>query len=236
MSEVLIDPKGLIEALLFASDEVVSVARLADVSDLSQTEVRQVLATLASEYEASARGFVLREVAGGWRLFTHPAYAEYVKRLVLSWDSRRLSQAALEVLAVVAYRQPCTRVQVNAIRGVNSEAALSSLLDKGLVVEVGREKGPGQPILYGTSSLFLERFGLRSLDDLPPLQEFAPDDKAREQIAETIAGGLARLVGAEEGAVDAPASAPVVEPGSSDSGGSCEAEPDDVQADIESVD
>lgn len=193
MNEGMVDPKGLIEALLFVTDEVLSVARLADVAELSQTEVGQVLAELEREYESGSRGFVLRELAGGWRLFSHPAYADHIERLVLSWDARRLSQAALEVLAIVAYRQPCTRLQVNSIRGVNSEAALSSLTDKGLVVDVGRERGPGQPILYGTSPAFLERFGLRSLADLPPLDEFAPDEEARRRIAEGLATGVGKL-------------------------------------------
>lgn len=215
MSEQLLDPKGLVEALLFVSDEVISVARLADIAELSQTEVRQALQALEREYEDQARGFVLREVAGGWRLFSHPAYAEAVERLVLSWDSRRLSQAALEVLAIAAYRQPCTRVRINAIRGVNSEAALSSLVDKGLLVEVGREKAPGQPILYATSPLFLERFGLRSLDDLPPLEEFAPDEEGRQRIVESLTTGMARL---QDSALELPGA------------------PEEAQTDVEAVD
>lgn len=178
---------------MFVSDEVLSVSRLAEITELSQTEVRQALAALEADYDREQRGFVLREVAGGWRLFSHPAYAEQIERLVLSWDSRRLSQAALEVLAIVAYRQPVTRAQINAVRGVNSEAALSSLVDKGIIREVGRDKSPGQPILYGTSELFLERFGLRSLEDLPPLEEFAPDEASRQQIQDGLMGSLARI-------------------------------------------
>lgn len=197
--EAFIDAKGLVESLLFVSDEVLSVPRLAEITELSQTEVRQALAALDSDYEREQRGFVLREVAGGWRLFSHPAYAEYIERLVLSWDSRRLSQAALEVLAIVAYRQPVTRAQINAVRGVNSEAALSSLVDKGIIREVGRDKSPGQPILYGTSELFLERFGLRSLEDLPPLEEFAPDDESARQIQDGLMGSLARMAALDIG-------------------------------------
>jgi len=199
--EAFLDPRGLVEALLFASDAVLSEAQLADLCELSQTEVRKVLGDLESEYEAGSRGFVLREVAGGWRLFSHPAYADYIERLVLSWDTRRLSQAALETLAIVAYRQPVTRAQINAVRGVNSEAALSSLTEKGLVREAGRDKAPGQPFLYETTPVFLERFGLRSLADLPPLEEFAPDDEARREITESLMGTFPRLGDIETGDV-----------------------------------
>jgi segregation and condensation protein B len=193
-----VDGRPLIESLLFVSDEVLSVAAIAQVSELSQTEVRQILVELAAAYESEPRGFVLREVAGGWRLFSHPAYSGYIERLVLSWDTRRLSQAALEALAIVAYKQPVTRSMVNAIRGVNSEGALSGLVDKGLVKEVGREKSPGQPILHGTTDRFLERFGLRSLEDLPPLEEFAPDEETKRQIAETLSGGMSRFAGLDQ--------------------------------------
>jgi segregation and condensation protein B len=197
--EEMLDPSALIESLLFVSDEALSVSSLANICELSETEVRQVLAQLGAAYEREARGFVLREVAGGWRLYSHPAYADYIEKLVLSWDTRRLSQAALEALAIVAYKQPVTRQVVNAIRGVNSEGALSGLVDKGLLKEVGRDKSPGQPILYGTTDRFLERFGMRSLEDLPPLEEFAPDDETKRQIEETLAGGSVRMSEVDDG-------------------------------------
>ncbi len=177
---------GAIEALLFVSDEPVTASRLASVLDAAQTEVEGVLRGLATEYAAAERGFQLREVAGGWRLYTHPAYHEQVEGYVLSWDTRRLSQAALEALAVIAYHQPVTRQGVNAIRGVNSEAVISSLIEKGLVREAGRDKNVGSAILYGTTRTFLERFGLKDLSELPPLEEFAPDPQTELAIRERL--------------------------------------------------
>lgn len=175
------------EALLFVSDEPVSAARLAEILDRTPVDVDEVLAALAAEYRDENRGIQLREVAGGWRFYTHPAYNEAIERYVISWDTHRMSQAALEALAVIAYHQPVTRATVNAIRGVNSESVVSSLVEKGLVREMGRDK-PGGSILYGTTRAFLERFGLKSVKDLPPLEDFAPDEASREQIRERLSG------------------------------------------------
>lgn len=189
---------GAIEALLFVSDEPVTASRLASILDAPTSEVEATLGSLAAEYAADERGFQLREVAGGWRLYTHPAYHEEIERYVLSWDTRRLSQAALEALAVIAYHQPVTRQGVNAVRGVNSEAVISSLIEKGLVREVGRDRNAGNAILYGTTRTFLERFGLRDLSELPPLEEFAPEPDTERAIRErlTALDGSA-LLGAE---------------------------------------
>lgn len=178
--------RGAVEALLFVSDEPVSAARMARVLDTSEAEVQNALDGIAEEYSEQDRGFQLREVAGGWRLFTHPAYHERIDEYVLSWDTRRLSQAALEALAVVAYHQPVTRQGINAVRGVNSEGVLSSLVDKGLVRDVGRDKNQGNAILYGTTRTFLEKFGLRDLSELPPLEEFAPDPDTERSIRERL--------------------------------------------------
>ena len=128
----------------------------------------------------------MREVAGGWRLYTHPAHHDVVETYVLSWDTRRLSQAALEALAVIAYHQPVTRAGVNAVRGVNSEAVLSSLVEKGLVREVGRDRESGNAILYGTTRTFLEKFGLKDLAELPPLEEFSPDSDTERAIRDRL--------------------------------------------------
>lgn len=177
---------GAIEALLFVSDEPVTASRLAKVMDANQASVEAALHTLAEEYAEQDRGFQLREVAGGWRLYTHPAYHQQVEEYVLSWDTRRLSQAALEALAVVAYHQPVSRQGVNAIRGVNSEAVISSLIEKGLVREAGRDRNAGNAILYGTTRAFLERFGLKDLSELPPLEEFAPDPDTERSIRERL--------------------------------------------------
>lgn len=180
--------KGALEALLLVSSDPVSASTLAKSLDIAPGEAASLLAELKAEYEDANRGFQLREVAGGWRLFTHPAYHEQVESYVLSWDTQRLSQAALETLAVIAYHQPVTRETVKGIRGVNSDGVISSLADKGLIRELGRDPERGQAILYGTTSAFLEKFGLRSTRDLPDLEQFAPDEQSRQFIRERLSG------------------------------------------------
>lgn len=180
--------KGALEALLLVSSDPVSAPTLASVLDIAPGEAASLLAELKVEYEDANRGFQLREVAGGWRLFTHPAYHDVVESYVLSWDTQKLSQAALETLAVVAYHQPVTREIVKGIRGVNSDGVISSLVDKGLIREMGKDQAHGQAILYGTTNAFLEKFGLRSIKDLPDLEQFAPDEQARKFIRERLSG------------------------------------------------
>lgn len=180
--------KGLLEALLLVSDDSVPATTLAQATGAEAGEVAEALAELAAEYADANRGFQLREVAGGWRLFTHPAYHDQVADYVLSWDTRRLSQAALETLAVIAYHQPVTREGVRAIRGVNSDGVIASLREKGLVREVGRDREHGGAQLWGTTRLFLEHFGLRSLRELPPLEDFAPDEESKRFIRERLSG------------------------------------------------
>ena len=181
-------PKGALEALLLVSSDPVSASALAQALGITPGEAASLLAELKVEYEEANRGFQLREVAGGWRLFTHPAYHDQVEAFVLSWDTQKLSQAALETLAVIAYHQPVTRETVKGIRGVNSDVVISSLVDKGLVREMGRDPQRGQAILYGTTNAFLEKFGLRSTKDLPDLEQFAPDEQARQFIRERLSG------------------------------------------------
>lgn len=180
--------KGALEAMLLVSSDPVSASALAGVLKIAPGEAASLLAELQAEYSEHNRGFQLREVAGGWRLFTHPAYHEQVEELVLSWDTQRLSQAALETLAVVAYHQPVTREMVKGIRGVNSDGVISSLVDKGLIRELGRDPQRGQAIIYGTTNAFLEKFGLRSVKDLPDLEQFAPDEQSRQFIRERLSG------------------------------------------------
>lgn len=180
--------KPLLEALLLVSDDSVPATELARATGAAPGEVSQALAELAAEYESANRGFQLREVAGGWRLYTHPAYHDQVGDYVLSWDARKLSQAALETLAVIAYHQPVTREGVRAIRGVNSDGVIASLREKGLVREAGHEADRGQAVLFGTTRLFLEHFGLKSLRELPPLEDFAPDEESKRFIRERLSG------------------------------------------------
>lgn len=180
--------KGALEAMLLVSSDPVSAPALASILSITPGECASLLAELQVEYQEKNRGIQLREVAGGWRLFTHPAFHEQVEALVLSWDTQRLSQAALETLAVIAYHQPVTREMVKGIRGVNSDGVISSLVDKGLVRELGRDPQHGQAIIYGTTSAFLEKFGLRSTKDLPDLEQFAPDEQSRQFIRERLSG------------------------------------------------
>ena len=177
--------KGLLEALLLVSDDSVSATDLAKATGAAPGDVASALAELSAEYADANRGFQLREVAGGWRLFTHPAFHDQVASYVLSWDQRRLSQAALETLAVIAYTQPATRDGVRAVRGVSSDSAIASLIDKGLVRELTHREGAGAST-FGTTKAFLERFGLHDLNDLPPLEDFAPDEQTRRLISERL--------------------------------------------------
>ena len=180
---------GAIEAMLFVTDEPVGVIELADMLEADPKLVEQALVDLREKLEREQRGIQLREVAGGWRLYTHPAYHDLVEKYVLSWDTRKLSQAAMETLAIVAYLQPCTRAGVASVRGVNSDSSINSLVEKGLIREAGQADAPGNPTLYATTRGFLEKFGLRSVRDLPDLDEFAPDDATRQLIRERLSAG-----------------------------------------------
>lgn len=177
---------GALEALLFVTDEPVGTIALADMLEVEPADVEQALVGLRARFETEERGVQLREVAGGWRLYTHPVYHELVEKYVLSWDTRKLSQAAMETLAIVAYSQPVTRAGVASVRGVNSDSSLNSLVEKGLVREAGTADAPGNPTLYATTRAFLEKFGLRSTADLPDLDQFAPDDDTRSFIRERL--------------------------------------------------
>jgi segregation and condensation protein B len=163
-----------IEAILLVVEEPVQPLQIAQVLEVATEEVLMTLRALRAEYLDSSRGFVLREVGGGWRLYTDPSAAPYAERFVIHGRSGRLSQAALETLAIVAYKQPVTRAQISEIRGVDADGAVRTLHARGLIIEVGRESSPGQPLLYGTTPAFLERLGLSSLDDLPLLPALSP--------------------------------------------------------------
>lgn len=167
--------ESALEALLFVSDAPVNVITLAEMAGADPAAVQAALQRLAARRQREGAGVLLREVAGGWRLYTNPAHHELLERYVLSWDTRRLTQAALETLAIVAYAQPITRLGIAAIRGVNSDSSVSSLIDKGLVREAGQADSPGYPMTYATTRAFLEKFGLRNVGELPPLEQFAPD-------------------------------------------------------------
>ena len=177
---------GALEAMLFVTDEPVTDLTFADVLAAEPAIIQETLEELQRSLEHDERGIQLREVAGGWRLYSHPRYHELIEKYVLSWDTRRLSQAALETLAVVAYCQPITRNGVASVRGVSSDSSINSLVEKGLLREAGTQDAPGNPVLYATTTTFLEKFGLRSVADLPPLDSFAPDEETRAFIAERL--------------------------------------------------
>ena len=162
-----------LEAILMVVDEPVGEVLLAQVTERPTEEVAAALQTLATEYDEAGRGFELRQVAGGWRYYTRATAAAYVERFVLDGQQARLTQAALETLAVVAYRQPVSRARVSAVRGVNVDGVMRTLVSRGLVEEAGHD-GEGGSTLYRTTSHFLERLGLRSLDELPELAPFLP--------------------------------------------------------------
>jgi segregation and condensation protein B len=195
-----VDARRAIEAVVLASTEPVEARLLAQLVELPVTRVEELCAELAAEYEETGRGFVLAHVAGGYRFQTHADLAPYVERFVLDGQHARLSPAALETLAIVAYKQPISRGQMSAIRGVNVEATLTTLLQRGYVQEVGRDPGPGAAVLYGTTREFLERLGLPSLDALPSLGDFIPD----ASVVEALERGL-RVSADPRTADDAPA-------------------------------
>ena len=164
-----------LEAILLVADEPVPAATLAELVGARLTQVEALLVDLAGEYAGQGRGFVLRAVAGGWRLYTHPATREVVEAYLRAGQQSRLTRAALETLAVIAYRQPVTRLQVAAVRGVNVDGVFRTLAGRGLIQEVGHEEGPGQATLYGTTPAFLEQLGLNGLDQLPPIKDYLPE-------------------------------------------------------------
>jgi segregation and condensation protein B len=171
-----VDPlRAALEAILLVVDEPVEEVVLAQILEQPTERVAAALAGLSAEYTAAGRGFDLRRAAGGWRLYTRAEQAPVVERFVLDGQQARLTQAALETLAVVAYRQPVTRSRIAAVRGVNSDGVIRTLLTRGLVEEAGAEPDSGA-YLYRTTSVFLEKLGLDSLEQLPPLAPLLPDD------------------------------------------------------------
>jgi segregation and condensation protein B len=170
-----VELRAALEAILMVVDEPVTSSLLAHVLEEPSSRIEMTLMTLADEYTAAGRGFELRQVAGGWRVYTRGAYASYVEKFVLDGQQIRLTQAALETLAVVAYKQPVTRSRVAAIRGVNCDGVMKTLVTRGLVEECGVEHESGAH-LYRTTRLFLEKVGINSVEDLPPIAPFIPTD------------------------------------------------------------
>jgi segregation and condensation protein B len=174
MADTSTETRRAIEAVLMVAEMPVEAQLLAQLLEIPVAQVQALCEALAAEYEASGRGFVLVQVAGGWRFQSHADLAPYVERFVLEGQSARMSGAALETLAIVAYKQPVSRAQVAAIRGVNVDGVMRTLQQRGFIAEVGKDPGPGQAVLFGTTALFLERLGLNGVHELPPLSEFVP--------------------------------------------------------------
>ncbi|TXC93338.1 SMC-Scp complex subunit ScpB [Metabacillus litoralis] len=182
MSLGVIEWNSIVEALLFASgDEGLSLKQLMTVLELEEQEVMDILGELSSSYKEKKRGIDLVEVAGHYQLTTKKIHSSYIKKLVESPVNSSLSQAALETLAIVAYRQPITRAEIEEVRGVKTERPLQTLVSKILIKEVGRAEGTGRAILYGTTREFLEYFGLKSIKELPPLPEKTDDEFEQEE-------------------------------------------------------
>lgn len=175
--------KGAVEAVLMVVEEPVSEVALASALEVTVETVRDALADLRSELEDGTRGWTIRSVAGGWRLYSHPAYASVVERFVLDGQQARLTQASLETLAVIAYRQPISRARISAVRGVSVDGVVRTLLTRGLITEVSHD-GESGSTLYGTTDSFLERMGLQSLDDLPPIAPYLPEADMIDELAE----------------------------------------------------
>ena len=170
--------KHAIEALLFASEKPLSIEQIKEAfeENLDAGDIRSRAVELKNEYAAQNRGFKLFEVAGGFQIATDPRFAGVLQRFYQAREKKKISQASLETLSIIAYRQPVTRADMEFIRGVNVDGALKTLLEKGLVKILGRKDVPGRPMLYGTTKEFLEHFGLASVEQLPALKEFSLKD------------------------------------------------------------
>lgn len=170
--------KSLIEALIFTATEPITLKELRSVTEMTEADIVRAVNELKEEYNSRQGGLMLVEVAEGYQIVTRPDFALWIRKLKKTAQSSKLSQAALETLAIIAYKQPLTKIDVDQIRGVNSEGAVKSLLDKRLIKIVGKKEAPGRPFLYGTTRDFLQYFGLKSLTDLPPLNDVFKEDAA----------------------------------------------------------
>lgn len=195
--ETSTDPhiRGAIEALLFISEKPVMLEQIREIlPTISTTEIRQAIHEIRNEYEENTRGMGIVEIAGGYQMLSNPKYADYVRNFFKSRVKEKLTKPALETLAIIAYKQPVTRSDIEMIRGVNSDGVVTHLMNKGLIKMVGRRDVPGRPYLYGTTRLFLEYFGLKALEGLPQIEEFSslvPASEAGEGGNEAGAGPLA---------------------------------------------
>jgi segregation and condensation protein B len=181
--------RAALEAILFVTESPVPVEELAEVLELPKQQIQLELEELASDLATRESGLVLRQAGGGYRLYSNPEAYPYLERFASSATARRISGAALEVLAVIAYRQPVSRGQIAEIRGVDSDSAIRTLERMGLVEEAGRLPGPGNPAIYRTTPLFREKLGVNRLEELPPLADHVPPAEVVEALEETFRPG-----------------------------------------------
>jgi segregation and condensation protein B len=186
---VLLEEHRAIEAVVMSAVEPVPATLLAELLELPVDRVEAACAEIAEGYRAQNHGFILMQVAGGYRYQTHPDMAAFVERFALEGVSSRLSSAALESLAIIAYRQPVSRGQIAALRGVNVDGVVRLLEQRGYIAAVGHASGPGQPVLYGTTPAFLEKLGLATLEQLPPVEDLLPGPDAMEELEERLRPG-----------------------------------------------
>jgi len=174
--------RKIVEAIMLLAEDPIPARQIGEVLERPRAAVEGILRDLAAEYQRADRGFVLRETAGGWRMYTNPDCHPWLERFVKSHTPGRLTGAAMEVLAIIAYKGPLSRAQIAEIRGVDSDGVVRTLSARGLIEETGRDSGPGTPVLFGVTRDFLEGMGLRSLDELPSLKDFMPDSEAVEEM------------------------------------------------------
>lgn len=189
----LIRARAIIESLIFASSEPVTSKTIGEIVGISEHTVRQIIIDLMEEYQRNKRGIQIYEVANGFQFCTNPECAPYIEKLQKVPRNVGLSQAAIETLAIVAYKQPITKAEIEALRGVSAESAITTLIDKGLIEEAGRKDSPGRPIMYRTTKGFLKYFGLNDLSELPKIPEWigpeaAPNTETELTEAETDVG------------------------------------------------
>ncbi|HET6949296.1 MAG TPA: SMC-Scp complex subunit ScpB [Acidimicrobiales bacterium] len=176
------EARRAVEAIVLVSEQPIDTNLLGQLLELRPAIVEELCRELAAEYAAEGRGFQLARVAGGWRFQSHPDQAPYVERYVLEGQTAKLSAAALETLAIVAYKQPISRAQVASIRGVSVDGVMRTLQQRGYIAEVGRDPGPGQAVMFGTTRAFLEKLGVDHLGELPSLGDFVPGADVVEQL------------------------------------------------------
>ena len=182
-------PKAAIEAILFVTEAPVPAGELAEILEMPVVEVEALISEMGREMEERGSGLVVRSTAGGWRLYSHPDTYPYLERFTSTATARRLSPAAIETLSVIAYRQPVARSQISEIRGVDSDSAVRTLERLGFIEEVERLDLPGNPAVYGTTTLFLEKLGMQSVSDLPPLADHVPPAQALEGLEDSLRPG-----------------------------------------------